>query len=1478
VVFSRFFIDRPIFATVLSIVITLTGGIAMQSLPLALYPPVSPPNVSVSCNFPGADARTVSESVASPIEEQVNGVENMLYMSSSCTNDGAYSLTITFEHGVDLNLAQIRVQNRVSLATPKLPDVIKQTGVLTRKRAPDILMSIALISPIKQHARATASLRTTNPRFWGNGIDLIEVQAGGEGYQEPPRVEIEPPKLHTGTRAEAIAELRDGAVSAITVTRAGSGYTEVPAVTIAPPNDKPGESTFDQLYLSNYALLHVKEELARVPGVGDISMFGAKDYSMRIWVDPEKLAARNMTANDVIIAIREQNMPVATGQVGQPPMGMGQSLQMTLSTKGRLVDPEEFADIIVKRTPGGRLTRIRDIGRVELGAKNEDQTCQVNHLPASSLGIFQLPEANALETAERVIDKMTEIGKDFPEGVEWQRRYDTTPYIRESIHEVYKTLEVAVILVAIVVLLFLQNWRSAVIPLVAVPVAILGTFGVMAAMGFTLNTLTLFGMVLAIGIVVDDAIVVVEATEHHIEQGMAVRAATVRAMDEVAGPVIAIGLVLSAVFVPCAFITGITGQFFRQFALTIASSTVISTINSLTLSPALAALLLRPRDRQDRDVLPVWGYALLGTWLGYSELAPRLEQAAITRLALDPLPAWWAFVALGAAAGMVAGWLASWPLNWLLGSFFRLFNAGFTRATSWYTRIVGMMLRVSVLVLVAYAGLSFLTYRSFVSTPKGFIPSADMGYLLANVQLPDSASLERTIAAMDHLETMSHDTPGVKHTQAMSGNSLVMNASGSNFASLFIVLDEFSERPVWVSDRIFRLLNLNARQAKVRSWLGWTGKPPDLEERVRKWLHLENYAKGYDVQLASLPGDRSDMPTEGKNLIFVARRDHVLHFRIFDGYGRKVVDTNEKRLAGQARQIQDLRKQLESLWPPRELAQRDKDRVTEAVKSIVGTSFPREPSLYGEDVANELRRAIAEQAPESEVRIFPPAPVRGVGRAGGFNMIIEDRGDLGIRELQRQTDNLVARATKVLLLNDMLVQEPGEKPIQIPKDSIYVPGEVSLYIPGVGYTDVPNVWKKRILDARGSIDSNAVDGLDRDLLRSGARRALVGCFTAFRADVPQFYADVNRTECMAKDVDLQDLFTTLRVYLGSLYVNDLNLFGRTWQVNVQAEARYRSKVDDMKLLKVRSTNGTMVPIAALADLREKPGPLILPRYNMYSDASITGNAAVGISSGQAIDLMSVLASDPRQGLSPTMTHEWTELAFFEKLAGNTAMYIFGFAVVMVFLVLAAQYESWSLPLAVILVVPMCLLSGIAGVIVAKEDINIFTQIGFVVLVGLASKNAILIVEFAKYHRGAGESRRQATLEACRLRLRPIIMTSLAFILGVFPLLLGSGAGAEMRRTLGTTVFSGMLGVTLFGIFLTPVFFFVIDWLSEARVWNAPVFRWINRIVLGTLSLHALRHWLSREQPSRKAAPLDEIVPEFAPEPEGEPEPQVAEPK
>jgi multidrug efflux pump len=1137
-VISRFFIDRPIFASVMSIIITLAGGIALVTLPVAQYPPISPPTVQVDCNFPGASAKDVAQAVAAPIEQQVNGVENMMYMSSQCTNDGSYNLTVTFKHGVNLNMAQVLVQNRVNLATPQLPDVIKATGVTTRKRSPDILLAIAITS------------------------------------------------------------------------RSGR---------------------YDQLYLSNYALMHVKEELARLPGVSDVMMMGQRDYSMRIWVDPELLAARNMMASDVVRALREQNMQVATGQIGQQPAPRGQEIQVPLSTLGRLVTIEQFENIIVKTGAEGRMVRLKDVARVELGAKNQDLSSQVNGRPCVSIAVFQLPDANALDTAVIVKDKIKELAADFPEGVDYEIRYDTTPYISESIGEVFKTLREAVILVALVVLVFLQNWRSAIIPLIAVPVAIIGTFAIMAAMGFSLNNLTLFGLVLAIGIVVDDAIVVVEAVEHHIEHGMTPRDATIRAMEEVSGPVIAIGLVLSAVFVPCAFITGITGQFFRQFALTIASSTIISAFNSLTLSPALAAVLLRPRQRGTYEALPRLAFLALFGWLGYvcgpvgfQWVAAKagLSLAPMTTLTtrwLAPEAAAWAPGILWAFVGVGMGWALSYPLNWLLGKSFHVFNAGFDRATGLYTRTVGMVLRLGALVLVLYAGLLLLTYYEFSQTPKGFIPSQDMGYLLINVQLPDSAATERARAVMNQVEQIARSTPGVKHSQYTAGQSLLLSANGSNFGTMFVVLDEFAKR--------------------------------------------------------------------------------------------------------------------------------------------------RAPHLRGEAIANKLRARFNTEVFDAKVSVYPPPPVRGVGRAGGFKIVLEDRGDLGLDVLQGQAENLA---------------------------------EVAV---------LPNP-------------------------KSG-KPDLVDLFSVFRANIPQLYVDVDRKECMTKGVPLKDLFDTLQIYLGSLYANDFNLFGRTWQVIVQADAKFRNRIEDAELLKVRNNEGNMVPLGTVANVRETVGPLMLTRYNMYPAAPINGNAARGISSGQAIDIMAALA---KRELPPSMKFEWTEMAYLELQAGNTAMIVFAFAVVMVFLVLAAQYESWSLPMAVILVVPMCLLSAITGVIIAGEDINIFTQIGFVVLVGLASKNAILIVEFAKARREEGVSRRQAALDACKLRLRPIVMTSFAFILGVMPLLVGHGAGSEMRRTLGTTVFSGMLGVTLFGIFLTPLFFYLIDRLGESRFFSSPRMRLVGTILLGIFTL------------------------------------------
>jgi multidrug efflux pump len=832
---------------------------------------------------------------------------------------------------------------------------------------------------------------------------------------------------------------------------------------------------------------------------------------------------------------------------------------------------------------------------------------------------------------------MAELKEAFPEGLDYDVGFTTVPYTRESINEVFKTLRDAIVLVAFVVLLFLQNWRSAIIPLVAVPVAIIGTFAAMAAFGFSLNNLTLFGLVLAIGIVVDDAIVVVEAVEHHIEQGMRPRDATIKAMEQVSGPVIAVGLVLSAVFVPCAFISGITGQFFRQFALTIAVSTIISAFNSLTLSPALTAVLLRPHDKHAKHSappLPWLAFPLLAGAAGWFLLAEPLEpwiDRALTHLPADVVERlsgfepWLTPSAAALIAAAVGALVGGWA-NWLLGAFFRLFNQMFRLITGIYAHAVGGLLRVTAAVLLMYAGLLGLTYWRFVETPKGFIPSQDMGYLMVNVQLPDSASMERTQDVISQMVQIAKSHPGVKHCSGIAGQSFVLNAFGSNFGSMFVNLQDY-------------------------------------------------------------------------------------HLR-------------------------------------------------------------RDPSMSSMAIYDYLQTEFGKQIKEAMVMVFPPPPIRGVGRAGGFMLMVEDRGDVGSPALQAETERLV-----------QLGNESG-----------------------------------------------------------GVQRLM----TTFRANVPQYYIKPEPQQCMTRHVSLKDFSDTLRIYQGSLYVNDFNKFGRTWQVIVQAAPEFRTKPEYISRLKVRNSEGVMTPIGSLATVEEVNGPMVLTRYNMYPAASVNGMAAPGVSSNQAIQLMQGLAE---ANLPRNMAFEWTDMSYLELLAGNTATVIFGFAVVMVFLVLAAQYESWSLPLAVILVVPMCLLSALIGVQIAKMDVNIFTRIGFVVLVGLASKNAILIVEFAKQQRLAGVSRREATLQACRLRLRPIVMTSLAFILGVVPLILSHGAGAEMRQALGVAVFSGMLGVTMFGLVLTPVFFFSIDWLGEARLFGVAWLRKANAVALAIISLKparlAVRHMAVR---------------------------------
>ena len=1108
--FSRFFIDRPIFASVLSIVITLCGGIALFTLPVTQYPDITPPTVEVSAIYPGANSRVVADTVAAPIEQQVNGVEGMMYMSSQCTNDGAYSLTVTFRQGTDLNLAQVLVQNRVALAQPILPNLVQRRGVTVKKKSPNILMIVNLYSPDRSR---------------------------------------------------------------------------------------------DNLYLSNYATIQLRDELSRLSGVGDITFLGQRDYSMRVWLDPERLGSHGLTTEDVIRAIEQQNVQVAAGQIGQPPVPETQVFQFTMTTLGRLSDDEQFAEMVLKTEADGSLVQLKDVARTELGALGYDQLCTLDSQPSVALSVYQLPGSNALATAKLVRGKMEELKGRFPGGVDYGIVYDTTPFIQESVNEVFHSLRDAVILVAVVVLVFLQGWRAAVIPLVAVPVAVVGTFAAMAAFGFSLNTLTLFGLVLAIGIVVDDAIVVVEAIERHIEDGEAPRDAAIRAMDEVAGPVIAVGLVLSAVFIPCVFITGIVGRFFQQFALTIAISTVISAFNSLTLSPALAVLLLKPHgDKPDShtpthashkanprtEALPRILVVLIGGWLGYL-LGPTL--APVLEIVGQPILGMISPEALGAVICLVIARLANRFINVLLGYFFSWFNSVFNMLTSGYVSIVGVCLRISIVALLAYCGLVYLTYYLFQISPAGFIPSQDKGYLLVNIQLPDSASLDRTNKVMKKVEELAAAASGVKHTVGIAGQSIVLSANAPNFATVYLMLDDFHHR-------IHRTADI---------------------------------------------------------------------------------------------------------------------------------------------IANELKEKLEQEVPDALIHLFGAPPVDGLGTAGGFKLVVEDRGDNGPRSLQTVSQQMVDEGTTV----------PG----------------------------------------------------------------LTGLFSSFRADTPWLFIDIDRKAAKAKGVSLAGLFEALQVGFGSLYVNDFNRFGRTWQVNVQSEAQFRMEQKDLKRVLVRSDANELVPLAGIASVREITGPVMVVRYNLYPSAIVNVNGTPGTSSGQVIERMNGVSQSI---LLPSMHAEWTELALLQLEAGNTAMFAFLLAVVLVFLVLAAQYESWSLPLAVILVVPMCLLCSLIGVLMANMDINIFTQIGFVVLVGLACKNAILIVEFARARCQAGLPRREATLEACRLRLRPIIMTSFAFILGVVPLMIGSGAGYEMRQTLGVAVFAGMLGVTLFGIFLTPVFFYVIQGMTWQR--------------------------------------------------------------
>jgi multidrug efflux pump len=1115
--FAKFFVDRPVFATVLSIVIVIIGLVSLNGLPIAQYPEVVPPTVNVSATYPGASAKVVADTVAAPIEQEVNGVENMLYMLSKSTNDGQMNLDVTFRVGTNLDFAQVLTQNRVSIAEAKLPEEVKRQGVTVKKKSPMILLCVNLLSPDKR---------------------------------------------------------------------------------------------YDQLYLSNYATIQVKDVLARLPGVGDVSFLGARDYSMRVWLDPTALASRNMTASDVLNALREQNVQVAAGRIGQPPAPSGVDFQYTINTLGRLLDPDQFAGIVVKTGEQGEVTHLSDVGRVELGAKNYDVGSYLDGQESVTMAVFQLPGANALATAESIRAEMKKLKARFPEGMEYKIVYDTTVFVDESIHEVYKTLFEAFVLVFIVVLIFLQDWRATLLPMIDVPVSLIGTFFVMAMLGFSLNNLSLFGLVLAIGIVVDDAIVVVENVERWMATGMAPREATIKALEEITGPVIAITLVLSSVFIPTAFIAGISGQFYRQFALTIAASTIISAINAMTMAPARAVTLIKPHahGEERREALPMLGVVLLFALFFDFFLTGRLqslfglsagghgEEAHGSPVAL------WAVRLAVIGAGAFIGWRLNDSVNRAILRFFKVFNRAFDRVTEAYGSVVSRLVRATTFLLLVYGGLMVLTWLGFSRVPVGFIPEQDKGYLVVNAMLPDGASLERTEELMAKVDDMVRAVPGVAHTIRLPGYSILTSNNISNAGGMFVILAPFHER-------------------------------------------VEHGIKAGDVAA---------------------------------------------KLRGEFRKVQD---------------------------AIVVT--------------------------------FGAPPVDGLGNTGGFKVQIQDRGDAGSEALQ------------------------------------------------------------------GAVETMIVAGQ--------AQPGLVGLFSSFRASQPQLYLDVDRVKAKALGVSLDDVFQTLQIYLGSAYANDFTRFGRNWQVNLQADSAYRVDPGDIGQLKVRNREGGMVPLSTLVNVRDTTGPAIVNRYNMFPSAEIAGGTAPGVSSGQAIATIETLAD---KELPATMSYEWTELTLQQILAGNTAVFVFILGGILVFMVLAAQYESWSLPAAIILIVPMCLLAAIAGVWVVGSDNNIFTQVGLVVLIGLAAKNAILIVEFAKQLQDQGKPRFEAIVEAAKTRLRPILMTSFAFILGVLPLVNTAGAGAEMRFALGIAVFSGMLGVTIFGIFFTPVFYEVIrggtDRRAERRKAAAPV--------------------------------------------------------
>ncbi len=1040
---SRFFVDRPVFAGVLSLLIVIAGLIGMRSLPISEYPEVVPPSIVVRAQYPGANPKVIAETVATPLEEQINGVEDMLYMSSQATADGVMTLTVTFALGTDPDKAQQLVQNRVSQAEPRLPEEVRRLGVTTVKSSPDLMMVIHLSSP---------------------------------------------------------------------------------------------DNRYDITYLRNYAVLNIKDRLARIDGVGQVQIFGSGDYSMRIWIDPQKAAERGLAASDIVAAIRRQNVQAAAGVIGASPNLGGIDLQLSVNAQGRLQSPEEFGRIIVKSGANGAITRLSDVARIELGAADYSLRSLLDNKQAVAIPVFQAPGSNAIEISDQVTATMNELQLAMPEGVRYDIVYDTTQFVRASIDKVVHTLLEAVALVVLVVILFLQTWRASIIPLLAVPVSIIGTFAVMYAFGFSINALSLFGLVLAIGIVVDDAIVVVENVERNIENGLSPREATYQAMREVSGPIVAIALVLVAVFVPLAFITGLSGQFYRQFALTIAISTVISGINSLTLSPALSALLLR-------------GHHAPKDWL--------------TRL-----------------------------MDRTLGWSFRGFNRAFGASSNAYGRGVGKILSRKSIIMMVYLVLAGTTYQLFQAVPGGFVPAQDKQYLIGFAQLPDAATLDRTEDVIQRMSDIVLAQPGVEHAIAFPGLSINGFTNGSNAGIVFVALAPFEERT-----------------------------KPELSA------------------------------------------------------GAIAMQLNQKFGA-----IQD-----------------------------------------------------------AFIAMFPPPPVQGLGTTGGFKLQIEDRAGLGYQALDEATKAFLAKA------------------YQTPE--------------------------------------------------------LAGLFSSFQINVPQLYADLDREKAEQLGVSVTDVFETLQIYLGSLYVNDFNAFGRTYSVRVQADAKFRARAEDIGALKVRSQSGQMIPLSTLLKVEAATGPERTTRYNGFLAADINGGPAPGFSSGQAQAAIERIAAET---LPKGIGFEWTDLTYQQILAGSSGILVFPLALLLVYLVLAAQYESLTLPLAIILIVPVGVLAALTGVWLTGGDNNIFTQIGLIVLVGLSAKNAILIVEFARELEFAGRSPVQAAIEASRLRLRPILMTSAAFIMGVVPLVTSTGAGAEMRAAMGVAVFSGMIGVTVFGIFMTPVFYVLMRRLAGNR--------------------------------------------------------------